>query len=123
LQVPPAKAGVFGRFRSRQGHLVGQLPWGYVRAPASGEAVPDPERATLVRGMYERYATGHESDSTIAAWLNAKSARTARRLSFGKDSVREMLVNRKLTSQLKRLQDLYSWATSPTRSTSCVVRR
>ena len=79
--------------KARQGHLVGQLPWGYVRDRETGEAVSDPERAPLVLGMYERYATGHESDRSIAAWLNAKGARTARGRAFGKDTVREMLVN------------------------------
>ncbi len=79
--------------KARQGHLVGMLPWGYVRDPQSKIAVPDPERAPLVLEMYERYATGQESDLSIASWLNAKGARTARNRSFGKDTVREMLCN------------------------------
>lgn len=37
------------REKARQGHLVGQLPWGYIRDPDSGLAVPDPDRAPLVR--------------------------------------------------------------------------
>jgi hypothetical protein len=57
------------REKARQGHLLGTLPWGYVRDPQSKLAVPHPERAPLVPGMFERYATGHESDRTIAAWL------------------------------------------------------
>jgi site-specific DNA recombinase len=79
--------------KARQGHLVGMLPWGYVRDPQTKLAVPDPERAPLVLEMYERYATGQESDLSIASWLNAKGARTARDRSFGKDTVREMLCN------------------------------
>ena len=43
--------------------------------------------------MYERYATGQESDRTIAEWLNARGVRSARGRAFGKDTVREMLVN------------------------------
>lgn len=81
------------REKARQGHLVGSLPWGYVRDPDSGIAVPDPERAPLVRELFERYATGQESDRTLAAWLNARGARSARGRAFGKDSVREMLCN------------------------------
>lgn len=91
--------------KARQGHLVGQLPWGYVRDPDSGTAVLDPERASLVRGMYERYATGHESDSTIAAWLNAKGARTVRGRPFGKDTVREMPVNVAYCGYISGLRD------------------
>jgi hypothetical protein len=34
--------------KARQGHLVGSLPWGYVRDPATKLAVPDPVRAPLV---------------------------------------------------------------------------
>ena len=81
------------REKARQGHLVGSLPWGYVRDSASGLAVPDPDRAPLVLELFERYAGGQESDRSMAAWLNAKGARTARGREFGKDTVREMLVN------------------------------
>ena len=81
------------REKARQGHLVGSLPWGYVRDRDSGLAVPDRERAELVRELFERYATGHESDRSLAEWLNARGARTAKDRAFGKDTVREMLVN------------------------------
>jgi site-specific DNA recombinase len=64
--------------KARQGHLVGSLPWGYVRDPATKLAVPNSERAPLVREMFERYAAGQESDRTLAAWLNAKGALSAR---------------------------------------------
>jgi Recombinase/Recombinase zinc beta ribbon domain len=43
--------------------------------------------------LFERYATGQESDRTLAAWLNATGARTARGRQFGEDTVREMLCN------------------------------
>jgi site-specific DNA recombinase len=79
--------------KARQGHLVGMLPWGYVRDPLSKLAVPDPQLAPLVLGAFERYATGQESDLTIAQWLNATGARTTRDRPFGKDAVREMFSN------------------------------
>jgi site-specific DNA recombinase len=79
--------------KARQGHLVGSLPWGLTRDPTTKIAVPCPERAPLVREMFERYVTGQESDRSLAAWLNAKGARTARNRQFGKDTVREMLCN------------------------------
>src|SRR6266545_4083151 len=81
------------REKARQGHLVGTLPWGYRRDPDNGLAVPDPERAPIVHELFERYATGQESDRTLAAWLNAKGARSAKGRPFGKDTVRDMLLN------------------------------
>lgn len=62
-----------------------------MRDPNRGLAVPDPEKASLVREMFELYATGQEPDRTIAAWLNAKAARTARGRLFSRDTVRKML--------------------------------
>ena len=93
------------REKARQGHLVGSLPWGYVRDPASKLAIPDPERSPLVRQMFERYTTGHESDRSLADWLNAKGARTARDRQFSKDTVREMLCNAAYAGYVSGLRD------------------
>ncbi len=91
------------REKARQGHLVGSLPWGYVRDPATKLAAPDPERAPLVLAMFER--TGQESDRTLAAWLNAKGARSARGRLFSKDTVREMLSNLAYAGYVSGLRD------------------
>jgi DNA invertase Pin-like site-specific DNA recombinase len=91
------------REKARQGHLVGSLPWGYVRDPATKLATP--ERAPLVLAMFERYATGQESDRTLAAWLNAKGARSARGRLFGKDTVREMLSNLAYAGYVSGMRD------------------
>jgi site-specific DNA recombinase len=91
--------------KARQGHLVGSLPWGYVRDLATKLAVPDPARAPLVLQLFERYATGQESDRTLAAWLNATGARTARGRQFGKDTVREMLCNAAYAEYVSGLRD------------------
>jgi DNA invertase Pin-like site-specific DNA recombinase len=93
------------REKARQGHLVGNLPWGYVRDPESKLAVPDPQRAPLVRALFERYATGQESDRSLADWLNATGARTARDRPFGKDTVREMLCNAAYAGYVSGLRD------------------
>jgi site-specific DNA recombinase len=93
------------REKARQGHLVGSLPWGYVRDPSTKIAVPDPVRAPLVLGLFERYATGQESDRSLAAWLNATGARTARDRPFGKDTVREMLCNAAYAGYVSGLRD------------------
>ena len=53
----------------------------------------DPDKAPLVRGLFERHATGHESDRSLAARLNAHGARTTRDREFSKDMVREMPCN------------------------------
>jgi DNA invertase Pin-like site-specific DNA recombinase len=91
--------------KARQGHLVGSLPWGYIRDPQTKLAIPDPERAPLVLVLFERYATGQESDRTLAAWLNATGARTARGRLFGKDTVREMLCNAAYAGYVSGLRD------------------
>lgn len=93
------------REKARQGHLVGSLPWGYVRDPDTKIAVPHPDRAPLVLQLFERYATGHESDRTLAAWLNATGARTTRGRQFGKDTVREMLCNAAYAGYVSGLRD------------------
>ena len=43
--------------------------------------------------LFERYATGQESDRTLAEWLNARARARAEDRAFGKDTVREMLLN------------------------------
>jgi len=91
--------------KARKGHLVGTLPWGYVRDPDTKLAVPDAERAPLVRELFTRYATGRESDRSIAEWLNAKGARSARGRTFGKDTVREMLCNAAYAGYVSGLRD------------------
>jgi site-specific DNA recombinase len=91
--------------KARQGHLVGSLPWGYVRDPATKLAVPDPARAPLVLEMFERYAAGQESDRTLAAWLNAKGALSARGRQFGKDTIRDMLCNAAYAGYVTGLRD------------------
>jgi site-specific DNA recombinase len=79
--------------KARQGNLVGSLPWGLGRDPATGKVVADEGRAALVQELFERYATGEESDRSLAVWLNSRGARTAKGNPFSKDTVREMLVN------------------------------
>jgi DNA invertase Pin-like site-specific DNA recombinase len=79
--------------KAREGHLVGSLPWGYVRDQITKLAVPHPWRAPLVLEMFERYDTGLESDRSLAAWLNAKGARTTKDRQFCADTVRDMLRN------------------------------
>ena len=55
--------------------------------------------------MFKRYATGNESDRSIAAWLNARGARTNRDHPFSKDTVREMLCNAAYAGYVSGLRD------------------
>jgi hypothetical protein len=55
--------------------------------------------------MFERYTTRRESDRSLADWLNAKGARTARDRSFSKDTVREMLCNAAYAGYVSGLRD------------------
>ncbi len=91
--------------KARQGHLVGTLPWGYLRDPETKLVVVDPLRAPLVLKLYEHYATGQESDRSLAAWLNATGVRTARGREFSKDTVREMLCNTAYAGYVSGLRD------------------
>jgi site-specific DNA recombinase len=80
--------------KARQGNLIGTLPWGLRRDPASGAVLLDEEpKPTLVRELFERYTRGNESDRSLAVWLNSQGARTAKGNPISKDTVREMLVN------------------------------
>jgi DNA invertase Pin-like site-specific DNA recombinase len=112
------------REKARQDTLSEPLPWGYMRDLATKLAVPDPERAPLVLQLFERYATGQESDLTLASWLNATGARTARNRPFGKDTVREMLCNTAYAGYVSGLRDKTrtSSGTSPRPNTSCADR-
>lgn len=92
--------------KARQGHLVGLLPWGYMRDPATKLAVPDPKRAPLVLGMFARYDTGQESDRSIAAWLNAKGARIRNDREFCADTVRDMLRNAAYCGYVSGMRDI-----------------
>jgi site-specific DNA recombinase len=92
--------------KARQGHLVGLLPWGYIRDPDTKLAVAHPWRAPLVLGMFERYDTGQESDRSLAAWLNAKGARTAKDREFCADTVRDMLRNAAYCGYVSGMRDI-----------------
>jgi Recombinase/Recombinase zinc beta ribbon domain len=46
-----------------------------------------------VRQLYEMYASGLQTDRTLAAWLNVNEQQTSRDRAFSADTVREMLRN------------------------------
>jgi site-specific DNA recombinase len=78
--------------KARQGYLTGSLPWGYRKGP-DRIAVPEPERAHVVRLLFEMYSTGEHSNRDLAKWLNEHGYRRTRRALFCADTVRDMLRN------------------------------
>jgi DNA invertase Pin-like site-specific DNA recombinase len=81
--------------RSLQGYHNAKVPWGYISVEKGNRkvGVPDPEKASIVVEMFERYASDRFSDMQIAEWLNSQGLQTDRGHPFGKDTVRDMLSN------------------------------
>ena len=81
--------------RVRQGYHNGWVPWGY-KSEKVGEhmlAVPDPDLASEVKQVFERYATGLYYDQEMADWLNLRGHRTRFDRPFTKDALRDLLQN------------------------------
>jgi hypothetical protein len=81
--------------RSLQGFHNGAVPWGYISTLQGNRkvGVPDPEKVPVVLEMFERYATGLQSDFQIARWLNDQGFTTIKHRQFGKDAVRDLIRN------------------------------
>ena len=70
--------------RAQQGLFNGEPPFGYQRCDAECIGLDEghagchvvPEKATRVVEVFERYASGTESMSTLANWLNRQGCRT-----------------------------------------------
>jgi site-specific DNA recombinase len=88
--------------RSLQGFHNGAIPWGYISTIQGKHkvGVPDPEKVPIVLEVFERYATGKSSDMEIANWMNAQGLKFNRGHPFGKDTIREMLVNAYYAGQI-----------------------
>lgn len=70
-------------------------PLGYLNAPKwSGKSlVPDPERAPLVREMFEEYASGRFTKQEVLARITERGLRTRRGLALSPQSFGRMLRN------------------------------
>lgn len=81
--------------RAMQGFHNGWAPFGYVSEKHGDrkKAVPDPEKAKIIREMFERFSTGLYMDQDIANWMNTKGVKTLLGRPFTKDTIREMLQN------------------------------
>lgn len=86
---------------ARGGAMVGPLPAGYMR-DAVGAIVLDPERAPVVRRLFEEYASGRHSFRSLTLWANAEGLEPPQRRRhnarpqlehFTIDSVRDLVCN------------------------------
>jgi site-specific DNA recombinase len=70
-------------------------PLGYLNAPKrSGKSlIPDPERAPLVKEMFEEFATGRFTKQEVLARINERGLRTRRGLVLSPQSFGQMLRN------------------------------
>jgi DNA invertase Pin-like site-specific DNA recombinase len=70
-------------------------PLGYLNAPKwSGKSlIPDPERAALVKEMFEEFATGRFTKQEVLARVNERGLRTRRGLVLSPQSFGQMLRN------------------------------
>ncbi len=76
-----------------QGLWVGPVPLGYVRGDA-GQLIVDEQGAYAVRFIFERYASGVGSYTTIADECNRLGLRTRDGTTFGREAIRTILRNR-----------------------------
>lgn len=83
------------RENALQAKAVGKLPLGY-RVGADKKIEIDPPNAKIVREIYQKYADGY-SIMEIVNYCNERGYRTARGVSFGKNSLQGMLRNDKYT--------------------------
>ena len=60
------------RYLRRNGHLLGTIPQGYRRL--EGEVLEDPEAASMIRELFQLYASGRFSFRTLAEHLNRQGA-------------------------------------------------
>ncbi|TAL50093.1 recombinase family protein [Patescibacteria group bacterium] len=83
------------------GYLNGNAPFGYKRIktkkgeePNTQDLIIDRKKATIVREMYELYATGNYSLQDIAVRLNGRGLLTRKNNQFTYSSIKTMLQNR-----------------------------
>ncbi len=66
--------------KAREGHWPSSAPFGYLNERRDGRSfiVADPERALLVRNLFEQYDTGEHSMETLAAYIDRLGVRGRR---------------------------------------------
>lgn len=79
--------------KAQQGLWVGPVPLGYRRG-AGGLLELDAQGAEAVRFIFQRYASGIETYTTIADQLNAQGLRTRDGTPFSREGIRTILKNR-----------------------------
>jgi site-specific DNA recombinase len=88
-------------------------PLGYLNAPKwSGKSlVPDPERAPLVKAMFEDYASGRFTKQEVLARITERGLRTRRGLVLSPQSFGQMLESSGLSTQrIRALRGMWTAA-------------
>ena len=76
------------RYRKAQGKLLGHAPVGYQRDPVTGALNLDPNGASIIRKVFELYASGLYSFRTLARHLNETAVSVPRNADYPKENVR-----------------------------------
>ncbi len=81
------------RQKLKRGEWSWFAPTGYLNDPKTRNIVPDPEKAPLVRKVFELYATGDYTLDAIKDFLKRKGLRSSYEKIMGKAAVQKMLQN------------------------------
>ena len=79
------------------GSLGGRPPLGYIRPDPDGPLVLEPRKAEIVKKIFDLYVNKHKGYGEIAKTLNSYGYLTQRNAEFGKNSIRDILLNEKYT--------------------------
>jgi site-specific DNA recombinase len=79
------------------GSLGGKPPLGYIRPDPNKPLVLDPKKAEIVKMIFDLYVNKHKGYGEIAKTLNSYGYLTQRNAEFGKNSIRDILLNEKYT--------------------------
>lgn len=85
--------------KRRSGEWTGSAPFGYIGVALNAkkrlraDIVPDIRNAELVQSIFARYASGSDSISSLAKYLNDKEVLTNRGKRFGTSTVHNILTN------------------------------
>jgi site-specific DNA recombinase len=80
--------------KAARGEWVGQLPFGYQKAPDGRHLAPHPTQAPVVREIFARYAERLQGTQTLARWLSQRGYETKHGRPFHQHAVLTILRNR-----------------------------
>ena|ERR1019366_1444550 len=81
------------REKVRRGEFPHKAPIGYLNDYRTKKIIVDRERAPLVKGVFERYATGDETLDTLRQFLGERGVRSSKGKTVGRSFVSRLLSN------------------------------